>query len=139
MTSNYVDLIYLTCAMVLFSMVTINFARHYNATQQNFYRTEIEFRALSVAQDEIDAIRWAPEEELDPDDNDYLYDNDPITRTITYEAGSQYTERFTLKRSSTQIENSTDQNRYLIRVVVETDVVSPALSDTLEYVKAYRK
>ena len=139
MTSNYVDLIYLTCAMVLFSMVTINFARHYNSTQQNFYRTEIEFRALSVAQDEIDAIRWVPEDELDPDDNDYLYDNDPITRTITYEAGNQYTEEFTLKRSSVRIENTASQTRYLVRIIIETDDVSPMLSDTLEYVKAYRQ
>ena len=139
MTSNYVDLIYLTCAMVLFSMVTINFARHYNATSQSFYRTEIEFRALSVAQDEIDAIRWVPEDELDPDDYDYLYKSGPIVRTITYEAGSQYTEQYTLKRSSTQIENSASQNRYRIRIVVETDIVSPFLSDTLEYIKAYTK
>jgi hypothetical protein len=136
--SDYSDLIFLTGAMIVFSMLSMNTTRNFQSTAQRIYQTDIEYRALSLAQDEIEVVRWAKEKHLNPDDgNNYLYDDDPVQRTIYYGNSDQYSETFELKRSSLRIENSSDMRRYRVQVIVESDAVTPAISDTLEYIKSF--
>lgn len=135
--SDYSDLIFLTGAMIVFSMLSMNTTRNFQSTAQRIYQTDIEYRALSLAQDEIEVVRWASESDLNPNSSNYLYEDDPVQRTIYYGNSDQYSETFELKRSSTQIQNSADMNRYRIRVIVESDAVTPEISDTLEYIKSF--
>ena len=64
--SSYAEIIFLTAAMVVFSMLAINTSRSYNQSRQTLYRAEAEYRAIAIAQDELDKVQWIyAEEELD--------------------------------------------------------------------------
>ncbi|MAL16714.1 MAG: hypothetical protein CL670_08935 [Balneola sp.] len=135
------DILFLSAAMVIFSMLTINTTRSFQSTSNTVVRSDLEYRAISIAQDEIDDIRWAPEEEIDPYGVDYLYggNDEVITKSIEYGFDDEYSESFEITRSSTQIENSSDQNRYKVTILVESENANPAVSVQMEYIKTYFK
>lgn len=137
--NDFSDVIYLMVAMIVFSMLTINTSRSFMNTTSTSIQSTIEYRAIALAQDEIDKIRWAPEEELDPTDYQYLFDSDPVTKEIEYGQDDQYSDEFEVTRSSVQIENSAQQNRYRITVEVTSDVTDPPAEVQLEYIKTYFK
>ncbi|HBX64936.1 MAG TPA: hypothetical protein DEG32_01775, partial [Balneolaceae bacterium] len=115
--------------------------RSFQSTSNPVVRSDLEYRAISIAQDEIDDIRWAPEEEIDPYGVDYLYggNDEVITKSIEYGFDDEYSESFEITRSSTQIENSSDQNRYKVTILVESENANPAVSVQMEYIKTYFK
>lgn len=138
--SNYSDILFLTGAMIVFSMLTLNTALNFQSTSRTVYQTDIEHRAITLAQDEIESIRWASEDELDPNDSNYIYDGQsPVTRTIKYGSSNEYEETYELKRSSTLISNTGGMKRYRVQIIVESDAVTPAISDTLEYIKSFKQ
>ena len=133
------DILFLGAAMVIFSMLTINTARSYQFTSDTMVRSDIEYRAIAIAQSEIDEIRWAGENLVDPDDANYLFEDDPITRTVNYGEGNAYSQEVKITRTSTQIENSASRNRYKISIIVEIDALNPPISTELTYVKTFAK
>ncbi|MEX0845426.1 MAG: hypothetical protein WD022_09085 [Balneolaceae bacterium] len=143
--SDYSDLIFLTAAMVVFGMLTINTARSFQTTSDTMIRSDLEYRAIAIAQDEIDAIRWiqarskngpkVPMDPFDPNNNNFLYDDNPIQKTITYGSSGQYSETFSVNREAELLENTTDQRTYKITVTVESSAVNPPLSVSLDFIR----
>ncbi len=137
--SDYSDIIFLTAAMVVFGMLTVNTARSFQVTSDTIVRSELEYRAIAVAQDEIDAIRWLEDEDLfDSGEDEYLYGDDPIQKSVTYGSNNQYSETFSVTRTSTEISNDSNGNsRYKIQVTVQSNAISPPITGTLSYIKTF--
>jgi hypothetical protein len=127
--------------MVIFSLLTINTSKSFQATTNTMVRSDLEYRAISLAQDEIENIRWVAEEEINPNSNDYIYASpyNAITRSVEYGFDDEFSEDYTLTRTSSLIENSVAQNRYKIVVTVESVATAPPISAQLEYIKTYFK
>jgi hypothetical protein len=137
--NDFSDILFLSAAMVIFSMLTMNTSRSFQATSNASIQSDLEYRAVGVAQSEIDAIRWADEKLVNPASGDYLYDNDPITKTVTYGFNNEFSEVYKLKRSSTLIENSYKQKRYKIVIHVESDEAASPITLDMEYIKTFTK
>lgn len=133
------DIIFLSAAMVVFSMLTMNTARSFQATSNTSIQSNLEYRAIGVAQSEIDAIRWADEKHVNPSSGDYLYTNDPISTTVTYGFNDEFEEVYTLTRSSTLIEDSHKQRRYKITIHVASDEAASPAALEMEFIKTFAK
>ncbi len=138
--SSYSDIIFLTAALIVFSSLAVNTARNYQTTSQNRYKSDIEFRAIAVAQDEIDKVQWIYDQaQLDPASPSYTYTNYPKTETLRYGSSQQYSEDFSVSAASQLIEDSMLQKRYRVTVTVTNSQVTPEVSVTLNYIKTYAK
>ncbi|RNC85711.1 MAG: hypothetical protein ED557_02760 [Balneola sp.] len=138
--SSYSDIIFLSAALVVFSSLAVNTARNYQTTSQNRYKSDIEFRAIAVAQDEIDKVQWIYDQaQLNSASPSYIYSNYPKTETLLYGSSQQYSENFSIEASSELIEDSMLQKRYRVTVIVTNNQVSPDISVTLNYIKTYAK
>ncbi len=136
--ASYVEIIYLSVAMIIFSMLSMNTARNFNSSRTSIYRTEVEYRAIAVAQDELDKVQWIYDDsELDPDNGSYVYQNHPITETHTYGSSDQYSDDFIIYASSDLIGDDGSQKRYQVTVSVLNENVNPEVFITLDYVKSY--
>ncbi len=136
--TSYAEILYLTVAMIVFAMLSINTARNFNASRTNIYKTELEYRAIAVAQDEIDKVQWIYDDnELDPDHNSYVYANYPVTETHTYGSNNEYSSSFVIYAESELIEDTGSQLRYQVTVSVLNEEVTPEVFITLDYVKSY--
>lgn len=143
--SDYSDIIFLTAAMMVFGMLTINTARSFQTTSDTMIRADLEYRALAIAQDEIDAIRWvqarskngpkAPYDPFDPENSNYLYNTNPIQRTENYGSSDQYSETFNVYRSAELLEDLTNQRTYKISIDVRSNAVDPPISTTLTFIR----
>lgn len=72
--SSYAELTYLIGAMVIFGFLSLNTARSFNSNRQAIYQAEAEYRAIAVAQDELDKVQWIYDsDELDPSSGNYVY------------------------------------------------------------------
>lgn len=136
--SDYSDLIFLTAAMVIFGMLTVNTAASFRNTSDTMIRSDLEYRAMSIAQDEIENIRWIVDHNLlNEYSSDFLYKNDPVQRTVEYGSSNQYSEAFTVERKSTRIENSASQRRYKVVINVKSDALNPEISASMEFIKTF--
>tara|TARA_Y100001935_G_scaffold255672_1_gene271227 strand:+ start:32421 stop:32840 length:420 start_codon:yes stop_codon:yes gene_type:complete len=136
--SSYAEIIFLTAAMMVFSMLAINTSRSYNQSRQTLYRAEAEYRAIAIAQDELDKVQWIyAEEELDPDDGRYIYSDYPKTITYNYGSSDQYSDDFYLYAESEMIEDDGSIRRYQVGVTVVNTTFDPDIFITLNYVKSY--
>lgn len=136
--ASYHELILLTAAMMIFAMLSMNTAKNFNSTRTNIYRTELEYRAIAVAQDELDKVQWIYDDtELDPDDANYVYEDYPITEIHSYDLNDQYSNEFIIYAESELIEDNGTQKRYQVGVTVLNESVSPEVFVTLDYVKSY--
>lgn len=136
--SSYSDIIFLSAALVVFSLLTVNTARSFQTNSQNRYKSDIEFRAITMAQDEIDKIQWIYDEnELNPASGVYIYSSYPKKETLFYGDSNQYSEEFIIEASSSLIENSSLQKRYLVSITISNDSFSPNVAATMTYIKTY--
>tara|TARA_R110000868_G_scaffold304437_11_gene565157 strand:- start:536 stop:955 length:420 start_codon:yes stop_codon:yes gene_type:complete len=136
--SSYAEIIYLTAAMVIFSTLAMNTARNFNSSRTALYRVEVEYRAIAVAQDELDKVQWIYDDtELDPDDGSYVYSSYPLTETHTYGSSDQYSDDFVIYAESELIEDTGSQKRYQVSVSVLNQDVQPEVFVTMDYVKSY--
>ena len=136
--TSYAELFYLVGAMLVFSMLTLNTARSFNSTRQSIYQAEAEYRAVAVAQDEIDKIQWIYDpEDLDPSSSSYVYDDYPIDQTHYYGENDEYSAVFTINGTSELIEDTGSMKRYQVTVTVVNDDVDPGVSISMDYVKSY--
>lgn len=136
--TSYAEIIYLTVAMVVFSMLSINTAKNFNTSRSNIYRTELEYRAIAVAQDELDKVQWIYEDtELDPNHGSYVYANYPVTETHTYGTSNEYSSEYVIDATSVLIGDNGSQKRYQVTVRVLNTEVNPDVFITLDYVKSY--
>lgn len=124
--------------MILFSMLSMNTARNFNQTRQAFYRGEAEYRAVAVAQDELDKVQWIyNDEELNPESNSYVYEDYPVEEEHTYGSNDSYTDTFKIFGSSVLIGDDGSQKRYQVSVTVLNERPEPDVFVTLDYVKSY--
>ncbi|MTI89164.1 MAG: hypothetical protein FH748_14500 [Balneolaceae bacterium] len=136
--SNYSDILYLTVAMVVFSILTINTARSFQFTADTLVRADLEYRATAIAQDEIDQIRWETDEnKLDPEHDDYLFDSYPQNQAITYGNENEYSETFKVNGKSTLIENTSSMKRYKVTITTTSNSIDPKVEVSLEFIKSY--
>jgi hypothetical protein len=119
-------------------MLSINTAKNFNTSRSNIYRTELEYRAIAVAQDELDKVQWIYDDtELDPNDASYVYANYPVTETHTYGTNSEYSSEYVIDANSELIGDTGTQKRYQVTVRVLNEEVTPNVFITLDYVKSY--
>ncbi|MDR9416355.1 MAG: hypothetical protein RI564_08725 [Gracilimonas sp.] len=137
--NDFSDVIFLMAAMMVFSMLTLNTSKKFMSATSTSLQSTVEYRAIGLAQDKIDEIRWSPEEELSPSSSQYLFESDPYTETITYGSSSEYSENYEVTRTSQLIENTSDQKQYRITVKVSSDATQPPVEAQLEYIKTYFK
>lgn len=136
--SSYAEIFYLLGAMVVFSFLSLNTSRSFNSSRQTVYQAEAEYRAIAVAQDELDKVQWIYEpDDLDPDASSYVYSNYPVTETQTYGSNDQYSTEFIIDGNSELIEDTGSMKRYQVTVSVLNQNVTPEVFITLEYVKSY--
>ena len=136
--SGYSELLYLVAGMMVFSILAINTSRNYNSTRQNIYRSEVEYRAIAVAQDEIDKVQWIYDDnDLDPNSPNYVYADHPLFESQSYGANDQYTDNFYVYAESTLISDNGSEKRYQVTVSVLYDDVDPDIFITLDYTKSY--
>lgn len=136
--SDYSDIIYLTVAMVVFSMLTMNTARSFQYTADTLVRADLEYRATALAQDHIDQVRWETNENrLDPDHSDYMFDSYPETETITYGSSDEYSEQFQVDGESLLIEDTADMKRYRVTITTSSSYLDPEVKVSLQFIKSY--
>lgn len=136
--TGYSELLYLIAGMMVFSILAVNTSRNYNSTRQNIYRAEVEYRAIAVAQDEIDKVQWIYDDnDLDPASSSYVYSNHPRTETHIYGSNNQYSDDFFIYAESTLIEDTGSERRYQVTVSVLYEDVNPDVFVTLDYTKSY--
>lgn len=56
--NDYSDLILLMGAMIIFSLLSLQVSRTFQMNNQIQMEAEIEYNAISIAQNEIDRVRW---------------------------------------------------------------------------------
>ena len=138
--NDYSDIIFLMASMIMLSMITLNTSKTYLTSADQIVRTQLEYRAMSAAQDEIDNIRWiTTPNELTSTDAAYVFSNYPITRTVTFGENDQYTESVTIAASSVRVENTSTMERYRVTVTATSTAVTPNVNVTLDYLKSFTK
>jgi carotenoid cleavage dioxygenase-like enzyme len=60
--NDYSDIIFLMGAMVIFSLLSMNTSRMFQMNNRVQMEAEIEYHAVSIAQNEIDRVRWIESE-----------------------------------------------------------------------------
>ena len=60
--NDYSDLIYLMGAMIVFSLLSLQTSRIFQMNNRVQMEAEIEYHAVSIAQNEIDKVRWIESE-----------------------------------------------------------------------------
>lgn len=56
--NDYSDIIYLIGAMVIFSLLSLQTNQIFNLNERIQLNSELEYNAVSIAQDQVDQIRW---------------------------------------------------------------------------------
>lgn len=136
--SSYAELIYLMGAMVVFSLLSVTTARNFNSTRQTVYQAEAEYRAIAVAQDEIDKVQWIYDPtDLDPSSPSYVYKDYPITEEHTYGNSNQYTSTFIINGNSVLLEDDGAMKKYQVTISVLNQEVTPEVFITMDYIKSY--
>lgn len=136
--NSYAEIIYLTAAMMIFSLLVVNTGKTFNNSRSSIYRAEAEYRAIAVAQDELDKVQWIYDDtELDPASGDYVYSSYPVVENHVYGSSNQYSDSFTINSSSVLIADTGTQKRYQVTVKVVNSEVDPAIEVTLNYTKSY--
>lgn len=136
--NSYSEILYLVGAMMIFSLLVVNTTKTFNNSRNSIYRAEAEYRAIAVAQDELDKVQWIYDDtELDPSSGDYVYASYPLTETHAYGSSNQYSDTFTINSSSVLIADTGSQKRYQVTVKVVNSNVEPAVQVTLNYTKSY--
>jgi hypothetical protein len=136
--SSYAELTYLIGAMVIFGFLSLNTARSFNSNRQAIYQAEAEYRAIAVAQDELDKVQWIYDsDELDQSSGNYVYSSYPIEEVHNYGSSDQYSSTFIINGTSELIEDTGSMKKYQVTVSVLNQNVTPEVFITLEYVKSY--
>jgi len=92
--NDYSDIIYLIGAMIVFSLLSLQTNQIFNLNERVELNSELEYNAVSIAQDQIDQIRWIstqtqfdnylktfPQTKSIAVDNDTLFYNVDVTDT----------------------------------------------------------
>lgn len=136
--SSYAELTYLIGAMIIFGFLSLNTARSFNSNRQAIYQAEAEYRAIAVAQDELDKVQWIYDsDELDPSSGDYVYADYPISEVHNYGSSDQYSSTFIINGTSELVEDTGSMKKYQVTVTVLNQNATPEVFITLEYVKSY--
>lgn len=134
--NDYSDLIYLMAAMIIFSMLSLNAAYFFNVNEQFQYQAELEFNAITVAQDIIDQVRWISNEDLlDEDDNECICDDYPKAITISIDDFElEYIADIAIK--DTTISGSSAINR-IVEITVSNEFLPETQQIKMRYLKSF--
>ena len=135
--TSYSEIIYLTAALMIFSLLAVNTTRNFNQSRSNIYRSEVEYRAIAVAQDIIDKVQWVNKaDELNPNSTSYLYADHPISITERYGPTNKYSDTFTVYANSELLDDTGSMKRYQITVSVLNEELYPEVFVTLDFTKS---
>ncbi|WP_018127657.1 hypothetical protein [Balneola vulgaris] len=139
--SDYSDLLLLLGAMVAFSLLSVTTAVTFQSNSDIVYNSEVEYRAVALAQGIIDEMRWFTDEDLFKSSNtQYYFKNYPETRTISYgSGGNQYTADYIVSGTSRLIASTADVNKYEVLINVKNTSTSKDVSATLQFIKSFKR
>ncbi len=141
--NDFTDVFYVMVAMVIFSMLTVNTARSFISSSDTVIRSDVEYRAIIRAQDEIDQVKLIgreDEDRLNPNDADYIFENYPITVSETFGLSDEYSDTYEIDASSEYIdEGDIHVKRYLITVNLTNTYLDPEINVTLTYIKSFSR
>lgn len=137
--NDYSDILFLMAAMMILSLLTASMAKVYVVTQQEFVRSELEYRVIATVQDQIDEIRWEENPTaFDSTHGDYRFDSYPVSKEIRFGPGNRYVDQVKIDASAVQVEDSDTMSRYKVTVTVTNDYLRPEVTATLSYTKSYQ-
>lgn len=141
--NDFSDVLYLTAAMVIYSMLTMNTARSFLNTSDTVIRSDIEYRTIMKAQDEIEQVKLVKRENeavFNPNSNSYRYEDYPVTVNETFGKSGMYGDTFIINGKSEYInENDPLIKRYKITVTVTNKSVEPNIVISLMYIKSFER
>lgn len=141
--NDFSDVLYLTAAMVIYSMLTMNTARSFMNTSDTMIRTDVEYRTIMKAQDEIEQVKLVKREDeavFNPNSSRYRYKNYPKTVNESFGKSGEYGDTFKVDASSVYIdENDPHVRRYKITVTVVNTSVEPNVEISLMYIKPFER
>lgn len=128
--NDYSDLIFLIAAIAIYGMLVTNTNRTLVLNNQLLVDTEIEYGAISTAQDILDEARWMPYDEvtvpnLEAVYNETLYD-DQVTVQPQAAAdcpSSRPCKRVDVHISSDYLQNSDGSPRVITLSLIKTDYI----------------
>ena len=126
--------------MVMLALITTNTIRTYATTNDSLVRSELEYRMMAAAQDEIDNVRWVDSpDELTSSHSSYVFSSYPVTKTISFGSSDQYSDQVTVAASATLVEDNSTMERYEITVTASSTYLTPSVTATLNYIKSFKK
>ena len=138
--NDYSDIIFLMASMVMLALITTNTIRTYATTNDSLVRSELEYRMMAAAQDEIDNVRWVDSsDELNSSHSSYVFSSYPLTKTISFGSSDQYSDQVTVTASAALVEDNSTMERYEITVTASSTYLTPSVTATLNYIKSFKK
>ena len=141
--NDYSDVLYLTAAMVIYSLLSMNTARSFLNTSDTVIRSDVEYRTITRAQDEIEEIKLIKREDqnkLNPNHIDYMFSSYPITSNETFGASGQYTDTYIISGESEYIDEGDPLiRRFKVSINVVNQSVDPNVSVDLIFIKSFER
>jgi len=140
--NDYSDVLYLTAAMVIYSLLTINTAKSFLSTSENVIRADVEYRTIVKAQDEIDEVKLIPREDenrLNPNHIDYMFVNYPVTSVESFGTNNQYSDTYIISGQSEYIDEGDPLvRRYRVTITVQNQSITPSTEVNLIFIKSFQ-
>lgn len=141
--NDYSDVLYLTAAMVIYSLLTMNTARSFLSTSETVIRSDVEYRTIIRAQDEIEQIKLIPREDedlLNPNHGNYMFNNYPITDVELFGYSDEYSDSFIINGMSEYIDEADPLvKRYKVVITVTNESVDPSTEVNLIFIKTFER
>lgn len=129
--------------MVIYSLLTVNTARSFLNTSDTVIRSDVEYRTIIRAQDEIEEIKLISREDensLNPNHVDYRFANHPINSNETFGANNEYSDTYVIFGSSEYLDESDPLiRRYKVTIIVENRTLEPTTRAELVYIKSFER
>lgn len=138
--NDYSELFYTIGAMLVFALFTVSSGRSFRATTDQIIRSDVEFRTITNAQNEIEHIRLITDDtELDSTSSNYYFRTFPHVKTVEYGRNHEFSEDIILKGHSYFLDETPLVRRYKVSVTAESKAVVPKIQSTVEFIKTIRK
>lgn len=141
--NDYSDVLYLTAAMVIYSMLTVNTAKSFLNTSDTVIRADVEYKTIIRAQDVIEDIKLIKRDDqnkLNPNHVDYMFSSYPITVNETFGPSGEYSDTYIVSGSSVYIDEGDPLiKRYKVAINVVNESVDPSVSVDLIFIKSFER
>tara|TARA_R110002124_G_scaffold76758_2_gene205682 strand:+ start:1449 stop:1877 length:429 start_codon:yes stop_codon:yes gene_type:complete len=141
--NDYSDVLYLTAAMVIYSLLTINTARSFLNTSETVIRSDVEYRTIIRAQDEIEQVKLISREDedlLNPNHANYMFNSYPKTDVESFGYNDEYSDSYIINGSSEYIDEGDPLvKRYRVVITVTNESVDPSTEVDLIFIKSFER